>query len=127
MKPNPNPRPDPLSTPSDPQCVQNAGNVTHAIIIRADDGVVHTFPHAHFVRGLRQVGPERAESASAERLVLTFSLAEVTITGVNLRRVEEGLASGRLAGLRPEGRRQVPNYGDHARIFSIRVAVEEPR
>ena len=112
---------------SDPKCVENAGNVTHAIVIQADDGMVHTFPQGHFVRGLRMAGPAQAGSGAPERLILTFSLAEVTITGVNLHRVEDGLTSGHLARLRPEGRTQVINYGVHAKIFSIRVALEDPR
>jgi len=117
-----------MNNEQDPGCVELSGNATHAVVIRADDGMVHTFPHAHFVRGLRQAGPDRAGVSSAtERLVLTFSLAEVTITGVNLRRVEKELTSGRLAGLRPEGDARILNYGTYAKIFSIRVALEDPQ
>ena len=94
---------------------------------RALDPQLHTFPMAHWVRCRREQIAGSEGPKIVERVVLTFSTGEATITGLNLRRIEEALCSGGLMKLQSLKGGPLPELERRAFIYSIRVALEEPR
>lgn len=113
----------PTTKPPREACMRTANHHVYALLIQADDDLLHAIATAQHLETIIQRNPARLEHPEAppEQAVMRFGDTEVLILGLGLQRLAERLAAGDLQMIRPLAARYLPAHDLDMFITSITV------